>query len=570
MSYDRACEPTGLFGLRRMKLAVSASHSMTILCLLLLWICSNTAAAAQALHPLAPPDTSSPRATLNTFLNEMNKAVATYKAGHRDQAFDFLNGAVRCLNLDTEPPATRPVLGLYTALYLKETLDRIDFPSLEDIPDARTAKTEKLTSWTVPYTEITIEAVKGGNTEKRFLFSPQTVKGSEEFYNKVKSLPYKPGAEGALYEQLTSSAGPIVPKELMDRLPQWMRVEVFGQKLWQWMGLILYFLVGTAAVLLTIGGVRKALGILDAKLNSSLTDSLGGLIIPIILVLFADTGLWFIVYGLHFRDADTYLAIAFVFLLISYGARMWFVGAILSRAAGFVIALARIEPMGMYAQLIRFGFDVVTVIIVIGAAIRLGARLGLPTYSLVTGLGVGGLAVALAGREALSNVIGTIAILLDRPFKLGDFVVLGEGDRGTVTEIGLRSTRIQRLDGILVSIPNATIASMKIINESAPVAESQISVPVGVAYGSSVSEVERALLTACQRCEYAVPEPAPSIRLVSYGDSSVEFQVLVWIVQPEFRAKATDQINRAIGEEFEKRGIDMPFPQRDVHIKTTA
>ena len=92
----------------------------------------------------------------------------------------------------------------------------------------------------------------------------------------------------------------------------------------------------------------------------------------------------------------------------------------------------------------------------------------------------------------------------------------------------------------------------------------------GVAYGSSVKEVEQALLTACQGCDYAVPEPAPSIRLVSYGDSAVQFEALVWIIQPEFRAKATDQINRAIGEEFEKRGIEMPFPQREVHIRSTT
>ncbi len=313
--------------------------------------------------------------------------------------------------------------------------------------------------------------------------------------------------------------------------------------------------------------VRKALGILDSRFHSSFGHSFGGLVLPVMLILFAEIGLWFVVYCLHLRDADLFTAIAFVFLLISYGSRMWLIGAILSRAAGFVIALGRFEPNGMHAQLIRFGFDVVTVVIVLGAAIRLGARLGLPTYSLVTGLGVGGLAVALAGREALANLIGTIAILLDRPFKLGDIVVLGEGDRGTVTEIGLRSTRIKRLDGILVSIPNANIANMKIVNESAPVAECQISVPVGVAYGSSVKEVEQALLTACQRCEYAVPEPAPSIRLVRYGDSAVEFEALVWIIQPEFRAKATDQINRAIGEEFEKRGIEMPFPQREIRIR---
>ena len=124
---------------------------------------------------------------------------------------------------------------------------------------------------------------------------------------------------------------------------------------------------------------------------------------------------------LHLQDVDAYKAIAFVFLMISYGSRMWLIGAILSRAAWFVVTLGRFEPNGMHAQLIRFGFDVVTVVIVIGAAIRLGSRLGLPTYSLVTGLGVGGLAVALAGREALSNLIGTMAIVLDRPFQLGDY-----------------------------------------------------------------------------------------------------------------------------------------------------
>jgi MscS family membrane protein len=353
----------------------------------------------------------------------------------------------------------------------------------------------------------------------------------------------------------------------MDRLPGWSRAEIFGQSVWQWIGLILYFLVGAGIVLLTYRCIQKALGILDAKFNLSLSDSIGGLVIPVMLVLCAETGLWFVVYGLHFRDADTYLVIAFTFLLISYGSRMWFVGAVLNRAAGFVIAIARLEPMGMHGQLIRFGFDVVTVVIVVAAAIRLGARLGLPTYSLVTGLGVGGLAVALAGREALSNLIGTIAILLDRPFKLGDFVVLGEGEAGTVTEIGLRSTRLQRLDGVLVSIPNASVANMNIINQSAPVAECQITVSVGAAYGSSVNEVEQALLIASQKSEYALPEPPPSVRLVSFGDSSLNFQVLVWIVQPEFRAKAIDQINRAIGEEFEKRGIEIPFPQREVRIR---
>jgi MscS family membrane protein len=551
------------------RVAVPAGYSIAMLFVLLLCVFANIAGATQAVHPLAPPDTSSPRATLNTFLNEMNKAVEAYKSGHRDHAFDFLLLAERCLNLDSEPPAIRSVLGLYTALYLKEILDRIDIPPPEEIPDAKVLETQKLTSWTLPYTEITVAAVKDGSSGPRFLFSPETVKKSEEFYNKVKKLPYKPSTEGALYEQLSSSAGPIGTKEIIDRLPRWARAEVFGQAVWQWIGLVLYFLVTVGAVLLTYGFARKALGILDTKLNSSLEHSVGGLVLPIILMLFPEPGLRFLVYGLHLRNAETYLAIAFVCLLVSYAGRIWLYGAILNRAGAVVIALGRFEPRGMHAQLIRFGFDVATVVIVVGAAINLGARLGLPTYSLVAGLGVGGLAVALAGRETLSNLIGTVAILLDRPFKLEDFIVVGEGDQGTVIEIGLRSTRIKRLDGILVSIPNSNLANMKIINESAPVAEAQISVSVGVAYGSSVNEVEQALLTASQKCEYVVPEPAAWVKLVRYGDSAVEFEVLVWIIQPEFRAKATDQINRAIGEEFEKRQIEMPFPQRDVHIRTS-
>jgi MscS family membrane protein len=314
----------------------------------------------------------------------------------------------------------------------------------------------------------------------------------------------------------------------------------------------------------------KTFAFLDRKFNSHIERRAVGLILPVTLILFAKVGGWVMVYGLNIISTNAYLPVAYVLTVLFYLGAAWFIGALLNRVADLVIYIGRFSRGDMDIQLIRLGFQILTFIVVIIAIIQLSSRLGLPTYSLLTGLGIGGLAVALAGREALSNLIGTISIMLDQPFKLGDFVVLGEGDRGTVTGIGLRSTLITRLDGIRVSIPNANIANMKIVNESAPVAECRISVVVGVAYGSSVKEVDQALLTAAQACEYVVSEPAPSVRLVRFGDSAVEFEVLVWIIQPEFRAKATDQINRAICEEFGKRGIEMPFPQRDVHIRTTA
>lgn len=506
---------------------------------------------------------------MTTFLDEMNQAVGAYKAGKTEEARAFVTRAVGCLNLSAQPPAISHIVGIYTALYLKETLDRIEFPPLDEIPDVKDVEARKLRSWTVPYTEITIAASKDGSAGEVFLFTPDTVKRSEEFFNKVRNLPYKPGTEGALYKELTTSAGAIVPKVLMDRLPGWSKREILGQAPWQWLGMVLYVIIGVIVALSIHGYGRKALGILDARFSLGLRYALGGLILPVMLIVFAQAGFWFGVYGLHFRAEATYRVMAFAFLSISYIGRIWLIGAVLNRAASVVIALCRFEPNGMRAELTRFGFNILTGLIVIGMCINLGARLGLPTYSLVTGLGVGGLAVALAGREALSNLIGSIAILLDQPFKLGDFIVLGETDHGTVTAIGLRSTRIRTRDGILVSIPNASVANMKIINESAPVSEARIHVPVGAAYGSSVNEVEQALLAACQVSEVVVSEPAPTVRLVRFGDSALQFELLVWIVQPELRNRVVNQLNRAICEEFRKRGIEMPFPQRDVHIRTT-
>jgi MscS family membrane protein len=174
------------------------------------------------------------------------------------------------LNLEKEPSAIRHVIGYYAAIYLKETLDRIEIPSPDQIPDAKAVEADRLTSWTLPYTEITIATVKDEFGGGAFLFSPDTVKRSEEFYNKVKGLPLKPGTVGALLAQLASSAGPIIPKGLMERLPQWSRSGIHGQALWQWMGLGLYSMIGVAAMWLIYRLGRRALGVVDARFESKL------------------------------------------------------------------------------------------------------------------------------------------------------------------------------------------------------------------------------------------------------------------------------------------------------------
>ncbi len=544
--------------------------TLSILFVLLFGVFGNISGAAQVLHPLAPPDRSSPRATLKTFLDSMNKAVEAVKRGHRDEVRSLIEPAIGCLNLEKEAPYLSHVVGFSSALCLKEVLDRIEIPPDEDIPDEKTIQTQKISSWTIPYTEITIAAAKGGSSTGRFLFTSDTVRNAEAFYYKVEKLPYRPGTGGgALYKQLVSTAGLIIPKGIIDRLPHWARTEMYEQAVWQWIGMALYLFIGVGIILLIYHYSRKTFALLDRKSNSHLERHAFGLILPVTLILFAKAGLWFMVFGLHIITPDVYFAVAYVLALVIYLGAVWFIGALLNRVADLIITMGGFASGNMDIQLIRLGFQILTVIVVVIAIIQLGSRLGLPTYSLVTGLGIGGIAVALAGREALSNLIGTLMIILDRPFKIGDYIDLSDGERGAVAEVGFRSTRIRTRDDILISIPNSVMANSKMINESAPVPLSRIRVKLGVAYGSDLKKVEEILLSVARQIETVVPAPAPRIRFRRFGDSALEFELLCWIDLPELKGRTIHQLNWAIHEEFRKQGIEMPFPQRDVHIRTS-
>jgi MscS family membrane protein len=461
-------------------------------------------------------------------------------------------------------------MAIYATLYLKEILDRVEIPPDDQIPDAKAVRTEKISSWAIPYTEITIARVKEGSSVDRFLFTSSTVRNAEEYYNKVRNLPYtSQSVGGGILDQLRSSGSLIVSQALIEKLPGWTKTVIYGQMGWQWIGLTLYFCIAGGMILLLYKCGNTGLGILDKKSGLSLKFGVGGLILPLALIVFSRIGLWFIVYGLRILDAVIYLPIAYMFLVISYAGRIWLISAVLNRIAAIVVWLGGIVHGGVDDQLVRLGFQALSVIIIGLMIINLGARLGLPTYSFLTGLGIGGIAVALAGREALSNIIGTIMIVLDRPFKLGDYIVLGEGERGEVAEVGLRSTRIKTRDDILISIPNSVIANAKMINESAPVSMCRIRIKVGVAYGSDLRKAEQILLAIAEQNETVLPDPTPRIRFRSFGDSALNLELLCWIDPPNLQGQVTHELNWAINEEFRKHGIEIPFAQRDIHIRTS-
>lgn len=521
-------------------------------------------------HPLEPVDTSSPRGTLESFIDKSREAALAYRRGNYEEAKMFSRRILQCMNLDQELPDLREAVGFESMLYLGEVLHRIEIPPYDDIPDKKAVQEQKITSWAIPHTPINIGLSTEGSSKGQFVFTPETVKRSSEFYNKVKGLPYKWGDEGRdVYEDLTSHGGLFISRRFVSQFPAWAMATFFGLRLWQWIGLSLYVVGSVMVTLLAYIYGRRVLQILDTRYEWGLKHNIGGLILPVALILFSKTGLGFMIYGLHIFNADIYLPSAFLLLLLLYLGGIWFIGAILSRVCTAVIFLGHFAKGGMDTQLIRLGFQILALIITGILAIDFGNRLGLPTYSMVTGLGISGLAVALAGREALSNLIGTVMIIFDQPFKPGDFIVVGEGDQGTVIDVGFRSTRIRTRDGILISIPNSTMANMKIVNQSAPITMSRIHVPVAVAYGSDPKQVEEALLSVAKQSEFVTSDPVPFVRLTGFGDSAINFSLLCWIYRPEFRGRATAQLNLAIYEEFQKRNIIMPFPQREVHVASS-
>ena len=254
--------------------------------------------------------------------------------------------------------------------------------------------------------------------------------------------------------------------------------------------------------------------------------------------------------------------------LVASVALIFWASASLKIASLLLGAAARLKRAAIQDET-RPVFEMGVKILIVGTAIYLFFRAwGVNLTAWVAGAGVTGIVLGLAAQDTLSNLFAGLFILTDAPFKLGDFLTLEDGTRGRVVEIGLRSTRILTNHCVEIIIPNARLASGRITNESGgAVAPARVAVPVGVAYGVELERVRGYLLDEAQQIRglAAGESYRPRVRLVRFGASSLDFEVLIWPREPAAREDIVDELLSRIYERLSAEQIEIPYTKLDLY-----
>ncbi len=210
------------------------------------------------------------------------------------------------------------------------------------------------------------------------------------------------------------------------------------------------------------------------------------------------------------------------------------------------------------------------IIIIIGILITLGV-LGLSVTPLITALGVGGLAVALALQDTLANLFAGIHILVEKSIRVGDFIKLETGQEGHVQDITWRTTRVRMLPNNMVVIPNSKLAQSVVTNYYLPEKRMALPIAISVSYEADPEQVESILVEEARKGAADIPgllsDPKPFVRFIpGFGENSLDFTLICQVAEFTDQFLAQHELRKRIFRRFKSAGIEIPFPQRTVHI----
>jgi small-conductance mechanosensitive channel len=216
--------------------------------------------------------------------------------------------------------------------------------------------------------------------------------------------------------------------------------------------------------------------------------------------------------------------------------------------------------LGLFRRIALLALTVVFIITVLG-------RYGIEVSALVTTLGIGSLAIALAAQETLGDMISGFTIMMDQPFKVGDRVEIQDIDTwGDVVDIGLRSTRILTRDNRMVSVPNSVIGKGLVVNYSNPNTMYRVQTHVGVAYGTDLERARNVMVDAIRAEDWVMKDKKIEALMLQFAESAMIFRVRCWIEHYVETRRILDKMNSALYRALHAGGIDIPFPQRELRL----
>ena len=533
--------------------------------------------------PLAPPATATPRETLES-LRRYGQAASSdlmraFRLSQEDgslwdtdeirqlkaNALANLGKAAGTLDLAHVPPATRRSVGITSVLLLEEIFDRIQLPLLDAIPNEPATGGGQIPGYTIPGTEIRITAFEKPDGTIAYLFSGDTVRRLQEFYERVRHLPSSDRYGVDFYKHFAAAPGLSMPMTIYGnilRLPPWAIELHHDQATWQWIAFGVWTLL--------MGGFVYAAARWDARRPvpiGPLNRASKRLLLPIVLLaalyvfkIVADEGINLT--GAFLGDVE--LVVETMMSVVA----AWLAVLVSNMVAEIILGSPRIARESLDASLIKLILRLVG-LFVAGYILFVGmTRIGIPIYGIVAGLGVGGLAIALAVRPTLENFIGGIILYADRPVKVGDFCKFGD-TVGTVESIGLRSTRIRAVDRTIITVQNSEFAQMRLVNFTR---RDQILFlhTIGLTYETTPAQLDRIIeaIGDMLRADDRTDTGTVRVRFLKLADYSLDVEVRGYVrtgdwatylgIQQEFLFRIMDIVR--------ENGASFAFPTQTNHL----
>ncbi len=469
---------------------------------------------------------------------------------------------IALIDLDAVASASRREIGILTAAYLMDIFGRIAPPDPTQLPDISTPDGDRTYSYRIEGTPIRISRVKTGGREGEYLFSPSTVHVAPRFFRSIEKLVLRTSVDTESYSDLYPHlTGPLIPAWFMQGLPEpllhlWLGTPVWKIPVIAALAFALLFLILRLQRFLSTRAPANRIGALAWRMILPLA-ALGAVTIVVPLILRSIN-----VSGDFARIMDigqTVLGCLTYAWLFWVGVRALFEWIILS---------PRIPDEGLDANLLRLVSGIIGIIGVATILAFGGQEIGLPILSVLAGLGIGGLAVALALRPTLENLVGGVMLYFDRPVRVGDFCSFGT-QRGTVEAIGIRSTKLRALDRTLISVPNAQFADMQIVNW-AQCDQLLIDETIGVRLETAPDQL-RYLLVRIREMLHAHPRidsDTIRVRFTGYGTSAFNINIRIYAVTREWNDffAIREDIFLRIYDVITDSGTKLAFPSQTLYM----